>query len=142
MLPQIDGEGNIILHIRPSVSQVSTVNKVINLGVGGQLTLPLASSSASEVDSVVRARNGQMIVLGGLMRQSGSNERSQVPGLGSAAGIGALFGNTARANQKRELVILLKPTVILDDQSWTEDLQQTRQRVQQLQAGQKERKAP
>ncbi|MGB4345258.1 MAG: hypothetical protein WBJ21_02560, partial [Burkholderiaceae bacterium] len=142
VLPQIDGEGNIILHIRPSVSQVSTVNKVINLGVGGQLTLPLASSSASEVDSVVRARNGQMIVLGGLMRQSGSNERSQVPGLGSAAGIGALFGNTARANQKRELVILLKPTVILDDQSWTEDLQQTRQRVQQLQAGQKERKAP
>ena len=142
VLPQIDGEGNIILHIRPSVSQVSTVNKVINLGVGGQLTLPLASSSASEVDSVVRARNGQMIVLGGLMRQSGNNERSQVPGLGSAAGIGALFGNTARANQKRELVILLKPTVILDDQPWAEDLQQTRQRVQQLQTGQKERKAP
>ncbi len=142
VLPQIDGQGNIILHIRPSVSQVSTVNKVINLGVGGQLTLPLASSSASEVDSVVRARNGQMIVLGGLMRQSGSNERSQVPGLGSAAGIGALFGNTARANQKRELVILLKPTVIQDDQPWTDDLQQTQQRVQQMQIRQNERKSP
>lgn len=132
VLPQIDGDGNIILHVRPSVSQVTTVNKNINLGSGGQLTLPLASSSASEADSVVRAKNGQVIVIGGLMRQSGSQDRSQVPGLGNLPAAGVLFGNTNKANQKRELVILLKPTVVQNDASWTDDVQKTRQRVKQI----------
>ncbi len=132
VLPQIDRDGNIMLHIRPSVSQVSTVNKNINLGVGGQLTLPLASSSASEADSVVRAKNGQVVVIGGLMREAGSNERSQVPGVGNAPGVGKLFGSTSRATSKRELVILLRPTVIANDSAWQDDLLHTQRRVQQM----------
>lgn len=132
VLPQIDGNGNIILHVRPSVSQVTTVNKNINLGSGGQLNLPLASSSASEADSVVRAKNGQVIVIGGLMRQTSSQDRSQVPGFGSVPVAGILFGNTGIANQKRELVILLKPTVVQDDTAWDDDLQKTRQRIKQV----------
>ncbi|MCM0043234.1 MAG: pilus (MSHA type) biogenesis protein MshL [Burkholderiaceae bacterium] len=132
VLPQIDAEGNVILHIRPSVSQVTTVNRNINLGVGGQLQLPLASSSASEADSVVRARNGQVVVIGGLMRESAVNDRSQVPGIGNASGIGKLFGSTTRTAQKRELVILLKPTVVTDGSEWNDDLLKAGQRVQQL----------
>ncbi len=134
VLPQIDAEGNIMLHVRPSVSQVSTVNKSINLGSAGQLQLPLASSSASEADSVVRAKNGQVVVIGGLMRESGSNDRSQVPGLGNAPGVGKLFGNSNRSLQKRELVILLKPTVIDDAGKWNDDLLKTQQRMQKLRA--------
>lgn len=132
VLPQIDADGNVMLHIRPSVSQVTTVNRNINLGVGGQLQLPLASSSASEADSVVRAKNGQVIVIGGLMRESAANDRSQVPGIGNATGIGKLFGSTSRGAQKRELVILLKPTVVADGSEWNDDLLKTQQRVQQL----------
>lgn len=132
VLPQIDGEGNIILHVRPSVSQVTTVNKNINLGSAGQLTLPLASSSASEADSVVRAKNGQVIVIGGLMRQTSSRDRSQVPGFGDVPGAGIFFGNTGVSNQKRELVILLKPTVIQNDDAWSDDLQKTQLRVKQM----------
>ena len=135
VLPQIDANGNVILHIRPSVSQVSTVTKNINLGSSGQLILPLAASNLSEADSVVRARNGQVIVIGGLMRQSGSNDRGQVPGLGSIRGVGGLFGSSARSNQKRELVILLKPTVITNDESWTDDLQKTQQRLEKINPG-------
>lgn len=132
VLPQIDADGNVILHIRPSVSQVTTVNRSINLGINGQVQLPLASSSASEADSVVRARNGQVVVIGGLMRESGSNDRSQVPGVGSVQGLGKLFGSTARTSQKRELVILLKPTVISEASQWQDDLLQSRQRLQQI----------
>jgi MSHA biogenesis protein MshL len=132
VLPQIDPEANVILHIRPSVSQVTTVNRSINLGVGGQLQLPLASSSASEADSVVRAKNGQVVVIGGLMRESADSDRSQVPGIGNVSGIGRLFGATSRAAQKRELVILLKPTVVIDGREWGDDLLKARQRVQEL----------
>ncbi len=132
VLPQIDADGNIMLHIRPLVSQVSTVNKNINLGTGGQLQLPLASSSASEADSVVRAKNGQVVVIGGLMRESGINDRSYVPGIGETPVVGKLFGNSSRSVQKRELVILLKPTIISDETSWSKDLQSTQQRLQTL----------
>lgn len=136
VLPQIDAEGNIMLHIRPSVSQVTTVNKNINLGIGGQLSLPLASSSASEADSVVRAKNGQVVVIGGLMREGSSSDRSHLPGMGNVSGIGRLFGSTSRASQKRELVILLKPTVIRSDSSsdlqWNDELTRTRQRAQSI----------
>ena len=132
VLPQIDRDGNIMLHIKPSVSQVSTVNKNINLGTGGQLTLPLASSSASEADSVVRAKNGQVVVIGGLMREASSNDRSQVPGVGNTPVVGKLFGSSSRSTQKRELVILLKPTVITNDAQWNDDVLQSQRRIQQL----------
>ncbi len=133
VLPQIDAEGNIMLHIRPSVSQVTTVNRNINLGIGGQLQLPLASSSASEADSVVRARNGQVVVIGGLMRENAAKDRSQVPGVGGLPGLGYLLGSTGRSSQKRELVILLKPTVISQDSQWQDDVLGSQRRVQQLQ---------
>lgn len=130
--PQIDENGYIILHIHPSVSQVETVNKSIDLGVGGALRLPLASSNTSETDSVVRGRDGQIVAIGGLMRQASRSDRSQIPGAGSIPVVGSLFGNTSRLTQKHELVILLKPTIVRDDSSWTEDISQSHQRVQRL----------
>lgn len=133
VLPQIDADGNIMLHIRPSVSQVTTVTRNINLGIGGQLQLPLASSSASEADSVVRARNGQVVVIGGLMRESASRDRSQVPGLGNLPGVGNLLGSTGRQSQKRELVILLRPTIVASESPWQDDLLDSQRRVQRLQ---------
>lgn len=131
--PQIDENGNIILHIHPSVSQVTTVNKLINLGsLGGSLNLPLASSNTSETDSVVRGQDGQIVAIGGLMRQATVSDRAQVPGAGDLPGIGALFKNTSRASQKRELVILLKPTVVQGNNNWSKDILESQQRILNL----------
>jgi MSHA biogenesis protein MshL len=130
--PQIDERGNIILHIRPSVSQVNTVNKSIDVGGTRPFNLPLPSSVTSETDSVVRGRNGHIIAIGGLMRQSSTNDRSQVPGAGDVPVVGALFRNTNQVMQKRELVILLKPTIIEEDSSWAEDMMETQRRFQAL----------
>ena len=110
--PQIDGQGNIILHVHPSVSQVSTVNKGINLGAAGSLSLPLAASSTSEMDSMVRGQDGRVVAIGGLMRQSTINDQSGLPGAGNVPVLGALFRNKARTTQKRELVVLIKPTIV------------------------------
>lgn len=110
--PQIDGQGNITLHVHPSVSQVSTITKGINLGSSGTLSLPLAASSTSEMDSMVRGQDGRVVAIGGLMRQSSTNDQSGVPGAASVPVLGALFRGTARVNQKRELVVLIKPTIV------------------------------
>jgi MSHA biogenesis protein MshL len=131
--PQIDESGNIILHVHPSVSQVRTVNKAIDLGgTGGLLNLPLASSDTSETDSVVRGQDGQIVAIGGLMRQSTVSDRSQVPGVGNVPGVGALFRNTSETTQKRELVILLKPTVVQGSNNWSQDILESQQRIQNL----------
>src|SRR5690606_30871717 len=70
--PQIGENGSIMLHIHPSVSNVTTVDKPINLGTAGSFSLPLASSAISETDSVVRGYDGQIVAIGGLMRQASS----------------------------------------------------------------------
>ena len=130
--PQIDADGNIILHVHPSVSQVSTISKEIDLGSAGSLKLPLAASSTSEMDSMVRSQDGRIVAIGGLMRQATTADRSQVPGAGDIPVLGALFRNTGQVIQKRELVVLIKPTIVDGANSWNEDLLDSGKRIEAL----------
>jgi MSHA biogenesis protein MshL len=130
--PQIDDKGNILLHVHPSVSQVSTVNKSLSLGTAGNLNLPLAASATSELDSIVRGSNGQVVAIGGLMRQSSTADNSQVPVAGSVPLLGNLFGAKKRVNQKRELVVLIKPTIVEGGSNWNDDLLDAGRRIEQL----------
>jgi MSHA biogenesis protein MshL len=123
--PSIDENGEIILHVHPSVSQVTTVTKTVDLGGNnGAITMPLASSAISETDSIVRARDGQIVAIGGLMRQAASNDDSGLPGLPKS-----VFGQTNQHSEKRELVILLKPTIVDSDKDWSDDIMHSRDRV-------------
>ncbi len=132
--PQIDKDDNIILHIHPSISQVSTVNKQVNLGgSGGQLNLPLASSNVSETDSIVRTRDGRVIAIGGLMTESSISSKSKVPGLGDIKGVGAAFRQNGAVTSKTELVILLKATVVQGQDSWSNDVLSSQQRIENMQ---------
>lgn len=130
--PQIDDNSNIILHVHPAVSVVAEKQKVIDLGTLGNFVLPLATSSINETDSIVRVRDGNIVAIGGLMKQDQTDGRVQVPGLGNVPGLGYLFGQRTKALQKRELVILIKPTVIQGGQSWAPDLAETQQRLQEF----------
>jgi len=130
--PQIDDKGNILLHVHPSVSQVTEVTKDINLGTAGNLSLPLAASSTSEIDSMVRGQDGRVVAIGGLMRQSSSGDNSQVPGAGNIPVLGALFRNNKNVNQKRELVVLIKPTIVDGANSWNQDLLDSSRRIDAL----------
>ncbi len=113
--PQISDSGEVILHVHPSITEV--VEKIKDIGLGDQdLSLPLAYSSIRETDSVVRARNGQVVVIGGLMQDSFKEEVSQIPYLGDIPLIGdVLFSQHLRKQLKSELVILLKPYVAESD---------------------------
>jgi MSHA biogenesis protein MshL len=126
--PQIDEDGNIILHVHPAISNVAEKSKLIDLGSMGQFKLPLASSSVNETDSIVRVQDGNIVAIGGLMTQEQSSDRSGLPGtVNSPAGV--LLGQRGSKMVKRELVILLKPTVIRDDRAWVKDLEQSGERL-------------
>ena len=131
--PQIDENNNITLHIHPSVSEVTSRNREINLGSSGTLNLPLASSTVSETDSIVRALDGQVIAIGGLMRTSSNDSNSQIPGVGDAPVVGNLFRRTNRSANKSELIILLKPTVVKNHETWSQNVIESQRNLQNLQ---------
>lgn len=129
--PQIDDEGGIMLHVHPSVSQVTTVNKTVNLGTAGSLSLPLPASSTSEMDSMVRGHDGQIVAIGGLMRQSTTSDKSQLPGADNVPVLGGLFRNNDQHTQKRELVVLIKPTIVDGPGAWNQDNEDAARRIDQ-----------
>ena len=111
---------------------VTEKQKVIDLGgASGPLTLPLANSTVSETDSIVRVQDGNIVAIGGLMKQEQSSDANGLPGTSSSAW-GMLFGARDSYLKKRELVILIKPTIIRNESSWKDDLFETQNRVQQL----------
>jgi MSHA biogenesis protein MshL len=113
--PQIDDTGAVILHVHPAISNVAEKTKNIDLGSLGNYRLPLAASTVNESDSIVRIGDGQIVAIGGLMVQTTADNRTGVPGLSEAPVVGGLFRQTSTVNAKRELVILIKPTVIQGD---------------------------
>jgi len=129
--PQIDEGSNIILHIHPSVSDVQQDNRQINLGIvfGGAVTLPLARSTVSETDSIVKVGDGNIVAIGGLMKVDVDEERSGVPGVQDLPAVGNLFRSRSRTSVKKELVILIKPTVILGDYDSSGEIRQARERI-------------
>ncbi|RAJ00196.1 pilus (MSHA type) biogenesis protein MshL [Aeromonas salmonicida] len=123
--PQIDEEGRVLLHIHPSVIDTEEQNKTIDLGTtGGKMTLPLAKSSIRESDTVVQANNGDIIVIGGLMKTDKQEIVSKVPLLGDIPWIGEAFTNRRESTKKVELVIMLKPTVVEKD-TWQNELKRS-----------------
>lgn len=127
--PQIDEEDHIILHVHPSISTVAEKTKTINLGSLGTYQLPLATSAVNETDSIVRVPDGQIVAIGGLMKESQFDDKNQVPGAGEVPILGAFFGNKSRGYTKREVVVLIRPTVIQGNRQWQQDLEETRRRL-------------
>ena len=123
--PQIAANGDVIIHIHPVISTVEDQTKTFTVS-GQQQSLPLALSKIRESDSIVRAKNGQLIVIGGLMENNATEERGSTPFLDKTPVIGALFKRTDQNSKKTELVILLRPTVV-GDNTWTNSIKQASQ---------------
>ena len=129
--PQISSSGDVVLHIHPTVSEVTDQTKQIT--VAGQLQeLPLAKSTVREVDTIVRARSGQVVVIGGLMQNVIRDERAGTPGLGELPGIGRIFRHERQRVRKSELVILLRPVVVGGGETWSRSLRELAERVRRL----------
>jgi MSHA biogenesis protein MshL len=128
--PQISERGEIMLHIHPSISQVTDQTKTVSVG-GVDQTLPLALSTIREADSVVRAWSGQVIVLGGLMQDLASHDSAATPWLGRIPWLGALFRHQLDGTRRTELVILLR-AVAVGRGTWTQELRAVDERIRRM----------
>ncbi|CAM2973968.1 pilus (MSHA type) biogenesis protein MshL [Pseudoalteromonas distincta] len=122
--PQIDKYGSVILHVHPSVTETEEQLKVITLD-DQRFELPLAQSNIRESDTVIRAQSGEIVVIGGLMQTTTEDEESKTPILGDIPIFGNLFKSIRKRQEKKELIILIKPTVVMPD-TWKKQQGETR----------------
>lgn len=121
--PQIDERGGVLLHVHPSVIETQEQQKVVTINQE-ELILPLAQSNIRESDTVIKARSGEIVVIGGLMSTSTTDNTSKAPFIGDIPVVGNLFRNKREAVTKRELIILIKPSVVKPG-TWQNQLKQS-----------------
>ena len=104
--PYVGDNGNIRMEIHPEDSSGSVNDQ------------GLPNEDITEITTNVLVKDGHTIVIGGLFRDSATRTRSQVPFLGSLPGIGALFRKQADTTQREEVIVLLTPHLVKDDQAY------------------------
>ncbi|WP_296530803.1 pilus (MSHA type) biogenesis protein MshL [Rhodoferax sp.] len=130
--PQIDDGNKIMLHVHPSVTTVTEKAKQIDLGSAGNYVLPLASSSMNETDTLVRIQDGNIVAIGGLMQIESNRKSSGLPGTSDVPFLSAIFGNRANTGRKKEVVVLIKPTIIRTAQDWEAQTRRTRAALEDI----------
>ena len=127
--PQIDKNGEVILHVHPSVTLTDEQTKTIRIGED-DYSLPLAQSSVRESDTIIRAKSGEIVVIGGLIETRKEDLESKTPLLGDIPFLGELFKSKSETTQKKELIIMLKP-IVVDQDTWKTQLQDARALLKQ-----------
>ncbi len=133
--PQIDDANNITLHVRPSVTTVTEKTKQVDLGSIGSYKLPLASSAVNESDTMVRIQDGNIVAIGGLMQVESNLRSSGLPGSTNVPFLSSLLGNKANSGRKKELVVLIKPTIIRTAEDWEAQTRRSRAALDEMEAG-------
>ena len=103
--PQIDGNGNIVLNIHPMLTE-----KVDTVKSPSGSEVPILD--VREADTVVRIREGETVIIGGLIKERKLTTERGTKGFMSLPWLGKLFKVTAEESQKNELIVLMTPRVI------------------------------
>jgi general secretion pathway protein D len=113
--PQINGNGNVSLNVRPTITRI--------IGFARDPAPALADPPSdfenlvpeihvNEIESLLEVADGQTVVIGGLMTDESMKNEDEIPLLGRLPGIGELFSYKDESVKKSELVLFLRPTVI------------------------------
>jgi MSHA biogenesis protein MshL len=118
--PQVSADDWISLDISPVLTSLKSIISVASSGgTGGSTSGGSGNSGATAPDldtkqasTIVRVRDGNTVVLGGLIQTQKAKNDTKIPVLGDIPLIGKLFTGTFRFNQKKELVIFVTPHII------------------------------
>lgn len=113
--PHINPDGLVVLDIIQEVSQKDDNSSVV---LSGNVTSPIFD--IRRADSRVAIRNGQTIVIGGLMQDKLTDQVDKVPLLGDIPGLSYLFKRTTKTKTKSELLVFLTPHVVTDAAALTD----------------------
>jgi type IV pilus assembly protein PilQ len=108
-IERIDDNGFVSLSVAPTVSAPSAAQDTGN----GQIILV---SERSLTSGLIRLRDGQTLILSGIIQDSDRTSVSKIPILGDIPLLGSLFRKTNRTNQRQEVIVLLTPQIMDDSE--------------------------
>jgi len=108
VIPTIGKDGFITMKIKP---EISSVRETIKTSTGSQI--PIVETS--ETETVVKVKDGAMIMIAGLIKKEKKDSADGLPGVSKMPFLGKLFGNKAKEDNRSELVIFLTPKLISGD---------------------------
>lgn len=111
--PQLNDTGDVNINVRPTISRVVGRVQDPNPSLGTVQSF-IPQIQVREMESILQIKSGNTAILGGLMQDEIQRNSDQVPGLSDVPGIGKVFTGRNDGNKKTELVIFLRPTVILN----------------------------
>ena len=132
--PQIDDGNTITLHVHPSVTTVVEKTRQVDLGAMGNYRFPMASSNVNESDTMVRIQDGNIVAIGGLMQIESNRTASGLPGSTSIPVLSSFLGNRANNGRKKEVVVLIRPSIIRSEQDWEAQTRRTRDALDDMDA--------
>jgi general secretion pathway protein D len=112
VLPQISDVDSVVLSVRPTIRRRITDASDPNPALTRPNLIPVFETR--EFDSILRVQSGQIAVLGGLMQDSAGTVEDMIPGVRDIPALGELLAQRRDLNQKTELVIFLRATVVRD----------------------------
>ena len=101
-------------------------------GTVGSVRLPLPANNTNETDTVVRVTDGNIVAIGGLMQLQSRGSRSGLPGSTNVPILSNLLGNQEQTGSKREIVVLIKPTIIRSAEDWREQAREAKERIDEM----------
>ncbi len=108
--PQIGERGWIMMDVSPVVTRVSSVSVVE--GANGQILSSAPNLDVAQVSSVIRARSGDTIVMGGLIQTQDSHTVRSLPGLRRLGPLRRVLGGEYKTRVRKELIMILTPTIV------------------------------
>lgn len=111
---RVDDNGFVSLSVAPNVKAPQSPEN-INLGAGGNQRIFLVSERSLN-SGLVRLRDGQTLILSGIIQDADRTSVSKIPILGDIPLLGSLFRRTDRTNERREVIVLLTPQVMDDSE--------------------------
>lgn len=124
--PQISNTQTVLLNIRPSISRIigyvadpnPSLKATKQNGFDADIVSQIPVIRTREMESMIRIDNGNIAVMGGLMEDSMSNTTDAIPGLSQLPGVGNLFKNRNESRTKTELIVFLRPVVIVEPEDY------------------------
>ena len=113
VMAQISGDDEAVLHLTPVTSKLQEPIEYRSFGgTSNESVVGLPRVFLREMSTMARVKNGQLLIIGGLIDETTGTEKNQVPLMGDLPIIGNAFKNTREYSNKRELIILLRPEII------------------------------
>ena len=105
------GDDEVVLYLTPVTSELKSLKYEL-FGPNNELKVGIPIVQLRQMSTMAKVRDGDLLILGGLINEVSTNNSSEIPLLGKIPWIKWAFRNETKSKERRELVVILRPHII------------------------------